>query len=77
MNKTKIGLVEILISQPRSERAWDQAVHAIGATMGWHNSDTIAFVEHQLRKNAVVLRTEAVDRAAHPNRRAQSWWEKA
>lgn len=69
-------VVNILISQPQTDRVWDQAVHAIGAKMGWHSGDTIAFVEHQIRKNAVILRTEPIDRAADPKRKAQSWWER-
>jgi len=73
MNETKNGLVEILISQPQSDRVWDQAVHAIGAKMGWHSADTIAFVEDLIGDDVVFLRTGAVDRSADPRGKAQSW----
>jgi hypothetical protein len=45
--------------------------------MGWNSADTIAFVEMLIVKNVVVLRTEAVDRAADPERKAQSRWRRA
>ena len=76
MSETEEGVIDILISQPRSDRAWEQAVQAMKTRMGWNCTDTIAFLENQIRKNSVVLRTEAVDRAADPKRRAQSWWER-
>ncbi len=70
-------VIEILIAQPPTDRALGDAVQAINAVFGWSEPATLLFIEELSRRKLVALRTEAVDRATAPERRAQSWWEKS
>lgn len=76
MSETETDVIEILTLQPRSHTPWALAVQSINKGTGWNGPDIMTFIERLMNKNFIVLRTEAVDRAAYPRGTAQSWWEK-
>ncbi len=75
MNEAEHRVIGILTSHRPTLKPLGEPILSVEVGMGWESAKAMAFVEYLMLCRLIVLKTETIDKATEPKRKARSWWE--